>query len=197
MRVPGRVCNGLDFVGTTEPELCSLCALQQVPAVVTKTSEPQASLRPWCGVFLSVLAQEWQPCYATFFRRLLSRRQLPRRQQRSPAVATQQPADEASQRQSAIKVQITSLLQRSKILSSSRTINRRMTVQGSCYGCGLPLQTAQPGVAGYVAADKATPMVQHKHNKRILCERCQELSNGRMIPAVQDFSSRQMSGSRL
>ncbi|KAL3152747.1 hypothetical protein ABBQ38_012336 [Trebouxia sp. C0009 RCD-2024] len=40
-------------------------------------------------------------------------------------------------------------------------------------------------------------MVQHKHNKRILCERCQELSNGRMIPAVQDFSSRQMSDAQL
>ena len=70
-------------------------------------------------------------------------------------------------------------------------------LQGSCYGCGLPLQTAQPGVAGYVAADKAAPTVQHKHNKRILCERCQDLSNGRMIPAVEDFSSRQLSGSRL
>ena len=71
-----------------------------------------------------------------------------------------------------------------------------MTLQGSCYGCGLPLQAAQPGVAGYVAADKAAPMVQHKHNKRILCERCQELSNGRMIPAVEDFSSRQLSGNQ-
>lgn len=72
-----------------------------------------------------------------------------------------------------------------------------MTVQGSCYGCGLPLQATQPGVAGYVAADKTAPMVQHKHNKKILCKRCQELSNGCMIPAVEDFSSRQLPGKQI
>ena len=125
--------------------------------------------------------------------RLRSPKQAPERRQRSlPVAAT---TDAAPHRQASAKVRSTGHFAEDHHCFTC-TPRNVVTLQGSCYGCGLPLQAAQPGVAGYVAADKAAPMVQHKHNKRILCERCQELSNGRMIPAVEDFSSRQMSGNQ-
>jgi len=67
-------------------------------------------------------------------------------------------------------------------------------LQGACYGCGLGLQMVQPGAAGYVTPEKYATRLQHKHLNKLLCERCQELSNGHMVPAVEDFSSRNLSG---
>jgi len=73
-------------------------------------------------------------------------------------------------------------------------VRRQLVLQGACYGCGLNLQTVQPGAAGYVTLEKYATRLQHKHLNKLLCERCQELSNGHMIPAVEDFSSRNLSG---
>jgi len=73
-------------------------------------------------------------------------------------------------------------------------VRRQLVLQGACYGCGLSLQTVQPGAAGYVTLEKYATRLQHKHLNKFLCERCQELSNGHMIPAVEDFSSRNLSG---
>ncbi|KAL0044056.1 hypothetical protein WJX82_006266 [Trebouxia sp. C0006] len=69
--------------------------------------------------------------------------------------------------------------------------------KGACYGCGLGLQMVQPGAAGYVTPEKYATRLQHKHLNKLLCERCQELSNGHMVPAVEDFSSRNLSGLQL
>ncbi len=75
-----------------------------------------------------------------------------------------------------------------------REVTRQLLLQGACYGCGLGLQTLQPGAAGYVTQEKYATRLQHRHLNKLLCERCQELSNGHMVPAVEDFSSRNLSG---
>ncbi|GLC36226.1 hypothetical protein PLESTB_001366400 [Pleodorina starrii] len=62
--------------------------------------------------------------------------------------------------------------------------------QGCCYGCGAPLQTEVPVGAGYVAPDKYAVKKQHRQLDKVLCQRCSELCNGAMIPAVQDFSQK-------
>ncbi|DBA83038.1 TPA: hypothetical protein ACH3X1_006811 [Trebouxia sp. C0004] len=101
--------------------------------------------------------------------------------------------------------------QRCKQRSLSRAATQRATQQqafeqetrpktapkGACYGCGLDLQTVQPGAAGYVTPEKYATRLQHKQLNKLLCGRCQELSNGHMVPAVEDFSSRNLSGLQL
>lgn len=77
---------------------------------------------------------------------------------------------------------------------TEREVTRQLFLQGACYGCGLALQRVQPGAAGYVTPEKYASRLQHKHLNKLLCERCQDLSNGRMVPAVEDFSSRNLSG---
>ena len=69
-------------------------------------------------------------------------------------------------------------------------------LQGSCYGCGLQLQTQESDVAGYVDPETYASSKQHgvRHLNMLLCERCQQLAHGRMIPAVEDFSSRYTGG---
>ena len=161
------------------------------PRLLPQRFQTQRQACGLCRMCLSVrrLHTSDQVCHLSC--RLQSRGQAPQRRQRSLLVAAT--ADTAPHRQSGVKVHGTGHSAEDQNCFTC-TIRNAVTVQGSCYGCGLPLQAAQPGVAGYVAADKAAPSVQHKHSKRVLCERCQELSNGRMIPAVEDFSSRQMSG---
>ena len=85
-------------------------------------------------------------------------------------------------------------MQVSQFACPEKEITRHISLQGACYGCGLGLQMVQPGAAGYVTPEKYATRLQHKHLNKLLCERCQELSNGHMVPAVEDFSSRNLSG---
>ncbi|GIL77961.1 hypothetical protein Vretimale_6458 [Volvox reticuliferus] len=62
--------------------------------------------------------------------------------------------------------------------------------QGCCYGCGAMLQTEVPVGAGYVAPDKYAVRKQRRQLDKVLCQRCSELCNGAMIPAVQDFNQK-------
>ena len=81
-------------------------------------------------------------------------------------------------------------------MQSGRDLQFMVLAQGFCYGCGLQLQTEFREAAGFVEPTKYAVKAQHKHLSTVLCERCQHLSNGQMIPAVEDFSSRNTSGLR-
>jgi nitric-oxide synthase len=60
----------------------------------------------------------------------------------------------------------------------------------------MPLQLSDPSFsAGYVEAEKYGQKLQHKQLGQLLCVRCHGLSNGAMIPAVEDFSQRQQHAS--
>ncbi|PNH09434.1 putative nitric oxide synthase, partial [Tetrabaena socialis] len=65
-----------------------------------------------------------------------------------------------------------------------------MGVRGCCYGCGAALQTEVPPGPGYVAPDKYAVKKQRRQLGKVLCLRCSDLSNGAMIPAVQDFTQK-------
>ena len=65
------------------------------------------------------------------------------------------------------------------------------TLQGTCYGCGAGLHTEQPGSAGYVSQEVYAVKKQHRQLQQVLCERCQALSHGRMVPGVLERSHRQ------
>ena len=45
-------------------------------------------------------------------------------------------------------------------------------------------------MAGYVTAERYELKQRHRQLDQLLCRRCQELSNGAMIPAVADFAQR-------
>ncbi|MEW5318490.1 MAG: hypothetical protein WDW38_009708 [Sanguina aurantia] len=59
-----------------------------------------------------------------------------------------------------------------------------------CYGCGARLQIDTPVGAGYVPPEKYAVKQKHKQLGQVLCERCSGLSNGAMIPGVEDFTQR-------
>ncbi|GAX85282.1 hypothetical protein CEUSTIGMA_g12700.t1 [Chlamydomonas eustigma] len=63
--------------------------------------------------------------------------------------------------------------------------------KGKCYGCGASLQIKVPLGPGYVPADKYETKRKHRQLDKVLCERCAELCNGAMIPAVKDFTQKQ------
>ncbi|EFJ51703.1 hypothetical protein VOLCADRAFT_120437 [Volvox carteri f. nagariensis] len=67
--------------------------------------------------------------------------------------------------------------------SSTAARNR----EGCCYGCGAILQTEVSRGAGYVAPEKYAVRKQRRQLDKVLCQRCSDLCNGAMIPAVQDF----------
>lgn len=46
-------------------------------------------------------------------------------------------------------------------------------------------------VAGYVERERYEVKLRHRQLGQLLCYRCQELSNGAMIPAVADFAQRE------
>ncbi|CAL8466555.1 g6091 [Coccomyxa elongata] len=62
--------------------------------------------------------------------------------------------------------------------------------KGCCYGCGAQLQTNEPSAPGYVPTDKYEQKKQHRQLGTIVCRRCQELSNGAMVPGVADLWGR-------
>ncbi|KAK9841484.1 hypothetical protein WJX74_006630 [Apatococcus lobatus] len=62
---------------------------------------------------------------------------------------------------------------------------------GTCYGCGAGLHTEQPGSAGYINQEVYAVKKQHRQLQQVLCERCQALSHGGMVPGVLERSSRQ------
>ncbi|KAF5835958.1 hypothetical protein DUNSADRAFT_6623, partial [Dunaliella salina] len=59
-----------------------------------------------------------------------------------------------------------------------------------CYGCGTVLQCTDPNGAGHVAPEKYELKKMHRQLNQVLCDRCSGLSNGAMIPGVQDFWTR-------
>ena len=62
--------------------------------------------------------------------------------------------------------------------------HRHLDLQGNCYGCGAGLQNQQAGSAGYVNGEVYVVKKQHRQLGQVLCERCQALSHGGMIPGV-------------
>eukprot|EP00798_Chlamydomonas_sp_ICE-L_P007381 gene7381-505_t len=62
--------------------------------------------------------------------------------------------------------------------------------KGCCYGCGTALQSEYNQGAGYVQLAKFEAKKLHKQLDKLLCERCADLCNGAMIPAVQDFNQK-------
>ncbi|KAL4421002.1 hypothetical protein ABPG77_008839 [Micractinium sp. CCAP 211/92] len=75
-----------------------------------------------------------------------------------------------------------------------RAQEQRLRLQyerGHCYGCGARLQVQDPEVAGYVDRARYETKQRHRQLGQLLCHRCQELSNGAMIPAVADFAQRE------
>lgn len=46
-------------------------------------------------------------------------------------------------------------------------------------------------IAGYVERERYETKLRHRQLGQLLCHRCQELSNGAMIPAVADFAQRE------
>lgn len=71
--------------------------------------------------------------------------------------------------------------------------------QGSCYGCGARIQTEEPGSVGYVDSATFEAKAKHRQMEQLFCRRCQQLSNGEMVPAVADaWAKRQgVGGNRL
>ncbi|KAL4452721.1 hypothetical protein ABPG75_008383 [Micractinium tetrahymenae] len=63
--------------------------------------------------------------------------------------------------------------------------------RGHCYGCGARLQMQDPEVAGFVERERYETKARRRQLGQLLCHRCQELSNGAMIPAVADFAQRE------
>jgi len=59
-----------------------------------------------------------------------------------------------------------------------------------CYGCGSVLQCTDPNGAGHLAPEKYELKKMHRQLNQVLCDRCSELSNGAMIPGVQDLWTR-------
>ncbi|KAK9813340.1 hypothetical protein WJX73_001309 [Symbiochloris irregularis] len=55
-------------------------------------------------------------------------------------------------------------------------------MQWCCYGCGAPLQRQEPGAAGYVTEELFELKKHHRQLRQLLCGRCQDLSNGAMVP---------------
>eukprot|EP00850_Spirogloea_muscicola_P009206 SM000051S17566 [mRNA] locus=s51:461206:466047:+ [translate_table: standard] len=53
-----------------------------------------------------------------------------------------------------------------------------------CYGCGAGLQSAEPKAPGYVPTEKFELKQRHHQLQSVLCERCLQLAQGHMIPAV-------------
>ena len=72
---------------------------------------------------------------------------------------------------------------------------KRLAVQyerGNCYGCGVRLQTGAAELpVGYVERERYEVKRRHRQLGQLLCRRCQELSNGAMIPGVADFAQQQ------
>ncbi|BDA41159.1 probable nitric oxide-associated protein 1 at N-terminal half [Coccomyxa sp. Obi] len=62
--------------------------------------------------------------------------------------------------------------------------------KGCCYGCGAQLQTEEPSAPGYVPTEKYEQKRQHRQLGTLVCRRCQELSNGAMVPGVADLWGR-------
>lgn len=59
----------------------------------------------------------------------------------------------------------------------------------------MSLQSAAADMPGYVDDAKLAVKLRHRHLNHLLCARCQALSNGAMIPGVEDFAQqRQKSG---
>ncbi|KAK9916297.1 hypothetical protein WJX75_001022 [Coccomyxa subellipsoidea] len=62
--------------------------------------------------------------------------------------------------------------------------------RGSCYGCGAALQTEEASAPGYVPEEKYEEKRRHRQLGTLVCRRCQELSNGAMVPGVADVWGR-------
>ncbi|CAD7697732.1 unnamed protein product [Ostreobium quekettii] len=72
-----------------------------------------------------------------------------------------------------------------------------LTVEDSrkvfCYGCGVKLQTTQPGEMGYIEPEKYATKLEHRQYTQMLCERCISLCHGKMVPAVDDRHQKNLS----
>ncbi|EIE26295.1 hypothetical protein COCSUDRAFT_26953 [Coccomyxa subellipsoidea C-169] len=62
--------------------------------------------------------------------------------------------------------------------------------RGSCYGCGAALQTEEAAAPGYVSVEKYEEKRRHRQLGTLVCRRCQDLSNGAMVPGVADVWGR-------
>ena len=69
--------------------------------------------------------------------------------------------------------------------------------QGACYGCGVALQTDFPAVNGYVPPDEYEEKRVHRQlYGMMLCARCSDLSQGRMVNAVAGQGGERMSAGK-
>eukprot|EP00884_Botryococcus_braunii_P017452 jgi/Botrbrau1/4390/Bobra.105_2s0036.1 len=59
--------------------------------------------------------------------------------------------------------------------------------KGSCYGCGMVLQTEDVWAPGFVDPEKYEVKRQHRQLDQLVCSRCQQLSHGAMVPGVEDM----------
>eukprot|EP00850_Spirogloea_muscicola_P012814 SM000084S23150 [mRNA] locus=s84:473513:477453:+ [translate_table: standard] len=71
---------------------------------------------------------------------------------------------------------------RSRARASAAAAGRLAAVP--CYGCGAGLQSAEPKAPGYVPTEKFELKQRHHQLQSVLCERCLQLAQGHMIPAV-------------
>ena len=60
---------------------------------------------------------------------------------------------------------------------------------GNCYGCGVELQISDASTAGYVSPQVYETKKKYKQLSQVLCSRCHELSNGKMIPGIADWGT--------
>ena len=72
--------------------------------------------------------------------------------------------------------------------------DRPIRVRGNCYGCGVALQIESAADAGYVERTKYMERAKRKQTNIMLCNRCHELSNGKMVPGVEGLGVAALSG---
>ena len=69
-------------------------------------------------------------------------------------------------------------------LSSLSTNKIKRKERGTCYGCGVGLQTVSASAVGFVSELDYETKKKNKQLDLLLCSRCSNLSNGQMINAV-------------
>lgn len=55
-----------------------------------------------------------------------------------------------------------------------------------CRGCGVPLQTHDPNNVGFIRFAKYLEMRAQQLHRKVLCSRCTELEQGRLVPVVKE-----------
>ena len=62
-------------------------------------------------------------------------------------------------------------------------------VRGACYGCGAALQVDSDAAAGFVEPEAFVTRARRKQTGIMLCSRCRELCNGKMVPGVEGLGA--------